>query len=158
MIIMVWFWIEYKYTLVWWGMLCNTFVHTLMYYYYWITLVYPGIKIWWKKYLTQLQIFQFFSVFVMIFVWFALCVENNYQTTQIIADIKNDSIFDQTAMVVSQSWNNFKAWYFQETPHCSSEFWINVTAQCLTITFLYLFISFFINSYLTKKQSKKKLK
>ena len=34
-------------------------VHVIMYYYYFITTLSPGIKLWWKKYLTSLQISQF---------------------------------------------------------------------------------------------------
>ncbi|XP_060658253.1 elongation of very long chain fatty acids protein F-like [Drosophila nasuta] len=39
----------------------NTFVHAVMYLYYMITAMYPGMKgsLWWKKYITVLQIIQF---------------------------------------------------------------------------------------------------
>ncbi|EDW02597.1 GH19803 [Drosophila grimshawi] len=41
--------------------LCNTFVHAVMYYYYFISAMYPGDRnhVWWKKYITRLQIVQF---------------------------------------------------------------------------------------------------
>ncbi|XP_034478804.1 elongation of very long chain fatty acids protein F-like isoform X3 [Drosophila innubila] len=44
--------------------LANTFVHSVMYFYYMISAIYTGLKgsIWWKKYITKLQIFQFVSV------------------------------------------------------------------------------------------------
>lgn len=35
----------------------NLFVHVIMYYYYWATAA--GYKIWWKRYVTVLQITQF---------------------------------------------------------------------------------------------------
>lgn len=35
----------------------NLFVHVIMYYYYWATAA--GYKIWWKKYVTVMQITQF---------------------------------------------------------------------------------------------------
>ncbi|XP_038210439.1 elongation of very long chain fatty acids protein 4-like [Zerene cesonia] len=40
----------------------NTFVHIVMYSYYLLTVAYPSVKnsLWWKKYITQLQIIQFF--------------------------------------------------------------------------------------------------
>ncbi|CAK1553381.1 unnamed protein product [Leptosia nina] len=40
----------------------NTFVHIIMYSYYLLTVAYPSVKgsLWWKKYITQLQIIQFF--------------------------------------------------------------------------------------------------
>ncbi|KAJ0180133.1 hypothetical protein K1T71_004724 [Dendrolimus kikuchii] len=39
----------------------NSFVHTVMYTYYLVTVIYPKAKdsIWWKKHITQLQILQF---------------------------------------------------------------------------------------------------
>ncbi|KAL4711172.1 hypothetical protein ACJJTC_015281 [Scirpophaga incertulas] len=40
----------------------NSFVHIIMYTYYLLTVAVPSVKksIWWKKYITQLQILQFF--------------------------------------------------------------------------------------------------
>lgn len=39
----------------------NTFVHAIMYFYYFLTAFKPELKhsIWWKKHITQLQIAQF---------------------------------------------------------------------------------------------------
>ncbi|XP_034478805.1 elongation of very long chain fatty acids protein F-like isoform X4 [Drosophila innubila] len=44
--------------------LANTFVHIVMYFYYMISAIYTGIKrsLWWKKYITKIQIIQFVSV------------------------------------------------------------------------------------------------
>jgi hypothetical protein len=36
----------------------NLTVHVVMYYYYFITTARPGVKLWWKRYLTALQISQ----------------------------------------------------------------------------------------------------
>ncbi|KAJ3196448.1 hypothetical protein HK101_008955, partial [Irineochytrium annulatum] len=44
-------------TITWVPMTLNLFVHVLMYYYYGMSAA--GIKIWWKKHLTTLQIAQF---------------------------------------------------------------------------------------------------
>jgi hypothetical protein len=41
----------------WISISANCFVHSFMYYYYFISSF--GVQVWWKKYLTQLQIFQF---------------------------------------------------------------------------------------------------
>lgn len=48
----------------------NTFVHVIMYFYYFLTSVSPKIKqsIWWKKYITQVQIIQF-AVLTTHFCW-----------------------------------------------------------------------------------------
>lgn len=52
----------------------NAFVHTAMYFYYFLSSFYPGIKmsIWWKKYITitqlaQFVIFFFHATFVLFF-------------------------------------------------------------------------------------------
>ncbi|XP_069697688.1 very long chain fatty acid elongase 7-like isoform X2 [Periplaneta americana] len=44
----------------------NSWVHVFMYTYYFITSMWPEYKknIWWKKHITQLQMFQFFLIFV----------------------------------------------------------------------------------------------
>jgi len=64
--------------LVWVGIVCNiptqwvtlilnTGVHVAMYYYYLITTV--GGDIWWKKYLTTIQIVQFVIDLIMMNTW-----------------------------------------------------------------------------------------
>ncbi|KAM8714165.1 hypothetical protein ACLKA7_014327 [Drosophila subpalustris] len=54
--------------------LANTFVHTVMYFYYMISAIYTGLKqsLWWKKYITKIQIIQFVigmshSIYILIF-------------------------------------------------------------------------------------------
>ncbi|KAJ6633940.1 Elongation of very long chain fatty acids protein 7 [Pseudolycoriella hygida] len=46
------------------AMLCNTIVHTVMYFYYFLAALGPAYKkyLWWKKYLTVMQIVQFVVV------------------------------------------------------------------------------------------------
>lgn len=50
---------------------CNSFCHTLMYSYYGLSLLGPGVRrfLWWKRYLTQLQIIQFL-VYIVYFTIF----------------------------------------------------------------------------------------
>ncbi|KAH8372264.1 hypothetical protein KR093_010850, partial [Drosophila rubida] len=45
--------------------LLNTFVHAVMYFYYFISAKYSGLKssLWWKKYITKLQLVQFVLLF-----------------------------------------------------------------------------------------------
>lgn len=54
--------------------LVNSFVHTIMYFYYFLSALSPGIKasIWWKKYITISQIIQFvllftYASYIMVF-------------------------------------------------------------------------------------------
>lgn len=49
------------------GVIFNTFVHCIMYYYYY--LCQAGRPPWWKRYVTSLQIFQFMMSFVFTAVW-----------------------------------------------------------------------------------------
>lgn len=44
----------------------NSFVHTVMYFYYFLSARYPGVKVslWWKKYITLIQLIQFVIIFV----------------------------------------------------------------------------------------------
>ncbi|XP_017865916.1 PREDICTED: elongation of very long chain fatty acids protein AAEL008004-like [Drosophila arizonae] len=46
--------------------LFNTFVHVFMYFYYFLSAYYPGVKanIWWKKYITIAQLIQFMMIFL----------------------------------------------------------------------------------------------
>lgn len=49
--------------------LVNTFVHIIMYVYYMMAAMGPQYRrfIWWKKYLTNLQMIQFIMIFVHAF-------------------------------------------------------------------------------------------
>lgn len=49
------------------GAMCNCFVHVLMYLYYFLAATGPSIRkyLWWKKYLTMLQMAQFVFALVM---------------------------------------------------------------------------------------------
>ncbi|KAJ3359474.1 hypothetical protein HDU91_004916 [Kappamyces sp. JEL0680] len=48
-----------KTSVQWVPITINLGIHVAMYYYYAMVAAYPGIKIWWKKHLTTLQIIQF---------------------------------------------------------------------------------------------------
>ncbi|XP_062549403.1 elongation of very long chain fatty acids protein 4-like [Armigeres subalbatus] len=54
----------------------NSFVHVVMYYYYFLTSISPKYKgnVWWKKHITQLQIIQFGAIFLQ---WFVLVFQPN---------------------------------------------------------------------------------
>jgi len=56
-LLMAWSWLQYVQTLQFIGLLFNTSVHVLMYYYYFLRV--RGIDVWWKRYVTQFQIVQF---------------------------------------------------------------------------------------------------
>ncbi|GAB5369505.1 hypothetical protein AAMO2058_001410200 [Amorphochlora amoebiformis] len=54
---MTWFWLRYQQSLQFGGLLFNTFVHVVMYYYYYLRA--RGIVPTWKNKITRLQILQF---------------------------------------------------------------------------------------------------
>lgn len=49
-----------------WNAILNCFVHTIMYLYYALSVLGPRVQkyLWWKRYLTQLQLIQFVAIFV----------------------------------------------------------------------------------------------
>ncbi|XP_060593390.1 elongation of very long chain fatty acids protein 4-like [Ruditapes philippinarum] len=50
----------------WFLAMLNTFVHVIMYSYYGLSALGPSVQkyLWWKKYLTMLQLSQFFAVVI----------------------------------------------------------------------------------------------
>jgi hypothetical protein len=62
---------ETKTTYAWVAMLNNTFVHSLMYFYYAYS-SFTGVKLWWSKYLTKLQMGQFIVNGLGMLVWMYL--------------------------------------------------------------------------------------
>lgn len=56
-LVMAWFWLEYVQSLQFIGLLFNTSVHVVMYYYYFRRVL--GWPVWWKRYVTTFQIVQF---------------------------------------------------------------------------------------------------
>ncbi|KAI7864372.1 GNS1/SUR4 family-domain-containing protein [Spinellus fusiger] len=65
-----------KTTVSWVPIVLNLMVHVLMYYYYFRTAA--GARIWWKKYLTTMQITQFvIDLFVIYFCTYNVFVENH---------------------------------------------------------------------------------
>jgi len=63
-------------TFTWMGGFTNSFVHSFMYYYYAVRA--NGGTVWWKKYMTTLQLVQFmFNISVLIY-WFYLYFSYQY--------------------------------------------------------------------------------
>lgn len=61
-VVMSWLWVDQVQTLQFGGLLTNTAVHVVMYFYYFLTTL--KISPWWKKYITSFQILQFVSRYV----------------------------------------------------------------------------------------------
>lgn len=69
---MTWSWLHWRIAFACGGMLANTLVHVFMYYYYYVT-SFPGVQVWWKKYITTMQLVQFATSFVLtvVFRWYS---------------------------------------------------------------------------------------
>eukprot|EP00039_Didymoeca_costata_P009834 m.131177 g.131177 ORF g.131177 m.131177 type:complete len:256 (+) comp14616_c0_seq3:892-1659(+) len=61
--VMTWIWNHYRINVGSQGMLANTLVHVFMYYFYFQSAL--GNKVWFKKYITSMQIVQFFVSFLI---------------------------------------------------------------------------------------------
>eukprot|EP00038_Savillea_parva_P031443 m.86612 g.86612 ORF g.86612 m.86612 type:complete len:300 (-) comp9671_c1_seq1:24-923(-) len=62
-IAMTWSWVHFKMNFACCGMLANTLVHVFMYYYYLCAAL--KIKVWFKKYITSMQLVQFATSFAL---------------------------------------------------------------------------------------------
>ena len=49
---MTWSWLHWRINFGCLGMLFNCLVHVFMYYYYYVT-SFPGVRIWWKKWVEE---------------------------------------------------------------------------------------------------------
>ncbi|THV04953.1 GNS1/SUR4 membrane protein [Dendrothele bispora CBS 962.96] len=77
--------LEGKTSISWTVITLNLSVHVLMYYYYYATA--GGAKIWWKKYLTMMQIIQFIiDLFVVYFGTYSHFVTNYYKSMPTVGD------------------------------------------------------------------------
>lgn len=62
-ILMSWMWLEYSPSLRFVGLMFNTLVHVVMYYYFYLKSI--NIEPWWKNYVTTLQIIQFVTSLIL---------------------------------------------------------------------------------------------
>jgi len=105
-VILCWITIQDKMAVQWVDITANLFVHIVMYYYYF--LCEQGIHVWWKKYITRLQITQF--------VW---------------------------DMSLHAIWYTYK----KENPSCGGTIPILHASNFIVVSFLLLFIRFYIRAY-----------
>ena len=110
----------------WVPIVLNLFVHVIMYWYYFLTS--SGIKVWWKEWVTRVQIIQF--VLDLIFIYFAF-----YQK-------------------VSNAYFPAYCPYPGNDCHCT---WTAAFSGCFILSsYLVLFIAFYLEVY--RKASKRTLK
>jgi len=107
-------------TVQWVPIVLNLTVHVLMYYYYLQSA--RGIKIWWKQYITTLQIIQFFLDLGFV----------NYATYQYF---------------VSTYWP-----WMPHRGHCAGKEFAAYWGVGILTSYLFLFISFYFATYKTDKK------
>ena len=64
---MTWSWLHYRLNFACLGMFANCLVHTFMYYYYYASA--QGAKVWFKQYITTMQLVQFAVSFLLTVVF-----------------------------------------------------------------------------------------
>lgn len=64
-----WWYMETAHTHQWVLVVANSFVHTPMYYYYYLAIAHPSYKPWWRLYITLCQIFQFVIDLTSSYLW-----------------------------------------------------------------------------------------
>lgn len=111
---LVWVCLDSKFSLQWSDIIANAFVHIPMYYYYYLSE--RGGTIWWKKYITRVQIVQFvldMSVHILWFYW-----------TKVVGY------------------------------NCSGTMWVFLFGNFVIMSFLLLFIKFYVDAYKKHKKTK----
>eukprot|EP01083_Nonionella_stella_P066474 175062_1 len=126
-----WLWIDAKFTVLCYGTWLNNLIHVLMYYYYFVSTF--GVRVWWKRHLTKLQIIQFILMHLLMFYWCSQCFE------------------------VKDNWRHYDFLYGDV--RCSSNYtkpWVILVTQVVILSFLVLFAHFYYQQYTFKKNKGKK--
>ncbi|KAK8865585.1 hypothetical protein IAR55_000729 [Kwoniella newhampshirensis] len=116
----------------------NLLVHVIMYYYYYATA--GGAKIWWKKYLTTMQITQF--VIDLFIVYFASTFLFSYRFTH--------NQYPRLSLPISPStWNHFATTYtsLPAVGDCAGSEGAALFGCGLLTSYLFLFIAFYKATY-----------
>ncbi|KNC51038.1 GNS1/SUR4 family protein [Thecamonas trahens ATCC 50062] len=127
-------WLRGNWAIHWYGAAVNTLIHVFMYYYYFASKAY-GHRPWWRVYITQGQITQFFSVFFMIWAYVYFDVRSGI------------SIGAPAPGEFLPSLNYDRG--------CVGHPWTIAFAQFVNITFLGLFINFYVQTYKRGKAATK---
>ena len=120
----------------------NLFVHVIMYYYYALASI-SSSKIWWKKYLTSLQITQFVIDLIAIYYVSWNLVANSPD----LAKFRRESIFK---------------WVFENVGSrgevCYGTYTAAIVGCSILSSYLLLFVQFFFKTYNKKNEENAKVK
>lgn len=121
--------------LMWYGAGFNTGIHVFMYFYYFSSSAFNH-RPWWKRYLTSVQILQFFTVFTNIWLF---CYYYILEVPYLRWHSNPESPLDHLPSLAFQR-------------GCKGEPWVITLAQSVNISFLALFINFYLQSYKGKNK------
>jgi len=80
MIPVTWMWLHDQWLVgSWWCTNVNSLVHAFMYYYYYRSA--QGKHVWWKRFITQGQIIQFVTGFILVSIWLVLRKQPSFNCT-----------------------------------------------------------------------------
>lgn len=119
----------------------NLTVHVVMYWYYFQSA--RGVKIWWKEWITRLQITQFLIDLGMLI--------------RFVSSLSTPTDTIGAGFVYFASWDYFTSVYAPSLPHvgtCAGEPWAAIAGCSILSSYLVLFISFYIATY--KKMSNRR--
>ena len=142
MIVMTYLWNILDFKVHFFAILFNTAIHTLMYYYYAILSL--GYTVWWKKYVTTMQLIQFISVFVVICIWFWRSV--SHYSLQLAID------YDRTRHV-SMFVPSIRFQQGKIANDCAGTLGIGFVSQIVNVSFLVLFALFYARTYNRKSKN-----
>lgn len=127
-VLLCWSWLEDGWTLHWVGITLNTLVHVFMYYYF--SLAALGYSVWWKSYLTAGQLVQFSIVVTLMCYWYFVA-------------LKGLRLIDTAPF------------FTYDEDVCTGSHWVVTFSNLVSVSFLYLFGSFYVNNYIKKDKSAK---
>jgi fatty acid elongase 3 len=111
-------WIHIQHPTQWWSVFLNSFVHIFMYWYYCQSA--RGKHVWWKKYLTQLQLVQF----VMF----------------LLATIAHSFYYEKISI-------DFESWQWNATHNCVGRKWPLYLSIAFNVSLILLFSDFYSKAY-----------
>jgi fatty acid elongase 3 len=136
-------WLLGSWTLAWLGAWLNTGIHVAMYFYYFASSRY-GYQPPWKRLITTAQIAQFFTVFFTITVFCLFYVGAGW----------NGVIWMTHTLSLFGTSVSFPLPYLSFPPQCAGDQLVVFGSQAVNVSFLVLFINFYIQTYRSGKTAR----
>lgn len=124
--------------------LVNSFIHIIMYAYYMLAAMGPKVQkyLWWKRYLTILQIVSFLFFYWKPTILSIYLISCHFSLSVCLSQVQFVIVFISTIQIQFQ-------------PNCAYNKIIGIGLTLNASLFIYLFSAFYVESY--KKENKKKI-